>query len=128
MLKLTYLDNGFHIERFATSLEEWVTSRLTFLLRVGEPISLEKTTASFLLPSDLPEVRLLEAQVRNDRSDRIALDKVDRDYVEVSLKGTWLASNPHAEEGIFLVELGDRVEFFLFHLWMASQTEAAMKN
>lgn len=26
MLKLTYLDNDFHLERFATSLEDWVTA------------------------------------------------------------------------------------------------------
>lgn len=128
MLKLTYLDNDFHLERFATSLEDWVTARLTFLLRVGEPISLDKTTASFLLPADLPEMRLLENQVRHQVDDRIALDRVDGDDMEVSLQGTWLTSNPQAEEGIFLVELGDRTEFLLFHLWMASKTQTAMKN
>ncbi|MDB9520099.1 hypothetical protein PN466_24435 [Roseofilum reptotaenium CS-1145] len=128
MLKLTYLDNDFHLERFATSLEDWVTARLTFLLHVGEPISLEKTTASFLLPADLPEMRALETQVRRQVDDRITLDRVDCDYREVSLRGTWLTSNPEAEEGIFLVELGDRTEFFLFHLWMASKTQTAMKN
>ncbi len=128
MLKLTYLDNDFQLERFALSLEDWMTARLTFLLRVSQPISLQKTTAYFLLPADLPELRLLEAQVRHEPSERITLSHVDLDYVEVSLTGTWLSCDPQAEEGIFLVELGDRTEFFLYHLWVASKTQAAMKN
>jgi hypothetical protein len=45
--------------------------------------------------------------------------------VEVSLRGTWVSTSAESDEGVFVVALSDRVEFFLFKLWQLSQTYAS---
>jgi hypothetical protein len=64
MLKLTYTETGFRLERLAQSLEEWVQGRVILALRVGQSLLVEPSTASFLLPVDLPGLPLLEASVQ----------------------------------------------------------------
>lgn len=121
MLKLTYTENGFYLERLAGSLEEWLTARVTLALRAASSIWVEPSTASFLLPADLPQLTDLEALVLRDETETIALSICDAEYVEVSLKGTWMTSDPSGEEGVFVVNLCDRTEFFLCKLWQESQ-------
>lgn len=81
MLKLTYIENSFYLEHLERSLEEWVALRVILALRVGEHVCIEPSTASYLLPMDLPELHLLKAEV--ERRETIALDlcPCDTDYV-----------------------------------------------
>jgi len=51
MLKLTYTENSFYLERLAGSLEEWVTARVMLALRAASSLWVESSTASFLLPA-----------------------------------------------------------------------------
>lgn len=128
MLKLTYLENSFNMEHLAQPMEDWVKMRALLVLRVGGSFSIEPSTASFLLPADLPHLGQLEAEVRRDRSEAISLCVCDAEYVEVCLQGTWVTSNPEGEEGIFVTAMSDRAEFFVFSLWQESQTYASVRE
>lgn len=120
MLKLTYTENGFYLELLAQPLEDWVTARVMLALRTGTSLCVEPSSASFLLPTDLPQLQALERQGQTE--DAMALCLCDADYVEVSLQGTWLSSDADAEEGIFVTVMSYAVEFFLFKLWQEAQT------
>ncbi|MEM9926593.1 MAG: alr0857 family protein, partial [Cyanobacteria bacterium P01_D01_bin.50] len=54
MLKLTYTENSFYLELLTQSVEEWIQARVILTLRVGQSLCVEPSTASFLLPVDLP--------------------------------------------------------------------------
>ncbi|HEY9876395.1 MAG TPA: alr0857 family protein [Candidatus Obscuribacterales bacterium] len=125
MLKLTYTETGFYLERLAQSLEDWVAQRVVLALRVGTSFCVEPSTASFLLPDDMPELPDLESVVQREYVEGISLSICDAEYVEVSLKGSWLSADPDDEEGIFVTALGDRTEFFLFKLWHEAQRKSA---
>ena len=119
MLKLTYTDNGFYLERLAQPLEEWVTARVILALRAGTNLCVEPSTASFLLPVGMPQLRHLERHQEGE--DAIALSICDAEYIEVSLKGTWMTSDIDGAEGVFVTSLNYAVEFFLIKLWEESQ-------
>ncbi|MBD2013553.1 hypothetical protein H6F96_05975 [Microcoleus sp. FACHB-53] len=119
MLKLTYTENGFYLERLAQPLEEWVTARVILALRAGTNLCVEPSTASFLLPVGMPQLRHLERHKEGE--DAIALSICDAEYVEVSLKGTWMTSDIDGAEGVFVTSLNYAVEFFLIKLWEESQ-------
>lgn len=126
MLKLTYIENGFHLECLTKSLEEWVALRVILALRVGDYICIEPSTASFLLPADLPGLDLLADEVRRQGTDAITLCACDAEYVEVSLQGTWLASDAEGAEGVFVAVMSHSTEFFLFKLWQEAQMSASV--
>lgn len=119
MLKLTYTENGFYLERLAQPIEEWVTARVILSLRAGTSLVVEPSTASFLLPVDMPQLRHLERY--QDGEDAIVLTTCDAEYVEVSLKGTWMTSDTNNAEGIFVASMSYAIEFFLIKLWEESQ-------
>jgi len=120
MLKLTYTETGFFLERLAQPIEEWVKARVILALRAGTTLCVEPSTASFLLPADLPQLHHLERQQEGE--DAIALSLCDAEYIEVSLQGTWLTSDTDGAEGIFVTSMSYNVEFFLLKLWEESQT------
>jgi hypothetical protein len=120
MLKLTYTENGFSLERLSQSLEEWVTTRVILALRAASSLCAEPSTASFLLPSDLPHLNHLERM--REGEDAIAISVCDAEYIEVSLQGTWMTSDSDGETGIFVTSMSYAVEFFLLKLWEESQT------
>lgn len=122
MLKLTYTETGFYLERPAQSLEEWVRARVILSLRVGQRLLVEPSTASFLLPADLPGAELLQAAVQLERAEAITIGVGDAEYIEVSLRGTWLAADGESAEGVFVAAISDRTEFFIFKLWQDSLT------
>ncbi|MBW4577380.1 MAG: hypothetical protein KME08_19245 [Aphanothece sp. CMT-3BRIN-NPC111] len=125
MLKLTYTETGFLLELLAQSLEDWVAQRVVLALRVATSICVEPSTASFLLPDDMPDLPDLEKVVQGEGVEEISLSICDAEYVEVSMKGAWLSADPEDEEGVFVTALGDRTEFFLFKLWQEAKTSAS---
>jgi hypothetical protein len=128
MLKLTYTENGFLLEHLAQSLEEWVSARTILALRSGTGFYLEPSTASFLLPADLPFLGDLEKLTRTENGDSLELSFCDGEYVEVILQGTWLGTESDSEEGIFVTRLCDRIEFFLCKLWQEALKCASVLN
>ena len=119
MLKLTYTEDSFYLEHLAQPLEEWVTARVILALRAGTRLCVEPSTASFLLPVDLPQLRHLERHQEGE--DAIVLSICDAEYVEVNLRGTWMTSESDGEAGVFVTSMSYNVEFFLLKLWEESQ-------
>lgn len=115
MLKITYTENGFYLERLTESLETWLAKRVLVCLRATAAVTVEPSTASLLLPLDLPYFRDLEA-LENRSNGVISLDVCDDYSVEVSLQGTWVTSDENGEEGIFVCSLDEQTEFFLYQL------------
>lgn len=126
MLKLTYIETGFYLEYLAKSLEEWVQGRVVLALRVGETLCIEPTTASFLLPADLPGVETLVVEVKRLDVEAISLSVCDAEYIEVSIEGTWVSSNADSTEGVFVATMSHSIEFFLLKLWQDSQVNASV--
>ena len=125
MLKLTYTETGFYLERLAQSLEEWVLARVMLSLRVRQKLLVEPGTASFLLPADLPGVALLQAAAQLEKTEAITIGVCDAEYIEISLRGTWLAADGESAEGVFVAVTSDSTEFFIFKLWQDSLTCAS---
>jgi hypothetical protein len=49
----------------------------------------------------------------------------DAESVEVSLTGTWITTDPDAENGIFITLLDEYTEYLLFTLWQEAYTGAS---
>ena len=123
MLKLTYTETGFNLERLAQSPEQLVALRVVLAMRVGQSISVEPSTAAFLLPANLPALSLLESEARRDDTESIDLCVADADFVEVTLRGTWIGESEGAQ-GVFATVLSDRAERLLLALWLETQAAA----
>ncbi|MBW4614894.1 MAG: hypothetical protein KME21_16790 [Desmonostoc vinosum HA7617-LM4] len=128
MLKLTYTERSFYLECLTQSLEEWVQARVILALRVGQGLCVEPSTASFLLPVDLPGIEALRTEVKKDRSEIIALCACDSEYVEVTLRGSWLSDSSEDALGVFVTTMSDRTEFFLHKLWQEAQACASVMS
>jgi hypothetical protein len=126
MLKLTYTETGFNLERLAQSPEQLVALRVVLAMRVGQSICVEPSTAAFLLPANLPTLSLLETEARKDRSGTIALCVADAEYVEVTLRGTWISDQSEEADGVFATVLSNRAELLVFKLWLETQDAASV--
>ena len=135
MLKLIYTEKSFHLECLTQSLEQWVQGRVILALRVGQRLCVEPSTASFLLPVDLPGVEVLRAEVKRDVSEIIALSVCDAEYLEVTLRGSWISNGSEDAEGVFVTTMSDspngdsfasRTEFFVHKLWQEAQKSASV--
>ncbi|AFY34736.1 alr0857 family protein [Calothrix sp. PCC 7507] len=128
MLKLTYTERSFYLECLTLSLEEWVAQRVILALRVGQSLSIEPSTASFLLPVDLPGVERLKAEVQRNDSEIIALSTCDVEYLEVTLWGSWLSEGSEEAVGVFVTAMSDRSEFYVHQLWQEAQACASVMS
>lgn len=126
MLKLTYTENSFYLEYLTGSVEEWVTSRVILVMRVGANLCIQPSTASFLLPTDLLQLADLQAVIEQEQSDQVELSLCDAEYVEVNLKGTWLVSESESEEGVFVTAMSYNIELFLLNLWQEAQAQTSV--
>lgn len=125
MLKLTYTETAFHMERLTQSPEQLVWLRVRLAMRVGQSILVEPSSAAFLLPRHLPMLPMLEDALCQHNSDAIAVCVADAESVEVSLTGTWITTDPDAENGIFITLLDEYTEYLLFTLWQEAYTGAS---
>lgn len=124
MLKITYLKEGIYLELITESLEAWKNNRILVSLRAGISIHVESLSACLILPlnhADLQDLVILEEQ------ELIEITPCDREYVEVALSGTWIASDHLSEEGVFVCAFeSSRNEQWLYKLWQRSQTEISV--
>ncbi|MEA5550454.1 hypothetical protein VB713_05585 [Anabaena cylindrica UHCC 0172] len=128
MLKLIYTEGSFNLECLTLSLEEWVAQRVILALRIGQPLHFEPSTASFLLPVDLPGVERLKIEVQRNDGEIIVLSTCDAEYLEVTLRGSWLSDGDDDAVGVFVTTMSDRTEFFLNKLWNDAQADASVKS
>lgn len=125
MLKLNYNDYGLFLEQLVASVDAFATQRVMLAVCAGETLHIEPGRAAFLLAENTPGVAKLRSILQEDTTDEIALVAVDAEYVEVSLKGTWIASSAQAESGTFVTVLSPEIEALVCHLWQATQRLAA---
>ncbi|MEO1352573.1 MAG: alr0857 family protein [Cyanobacteria bacterium J06635_15] len=125
MLKLNYTDYGLFLEQITASLDAVATQRIMLAVYAGEPLHLEPGRAAFLLQADIPGVAQLKRVLQSDATEAITLTIVDDEFVEVSLKGTWIASTANAEAGTFITALAPDSEILIYQLWQATQRQTA---
>lgn len=128
MLKFIYTENGFHLERVPQSLEAWVKTRVIFSLRAGTSISIEPSTASFLLQVGLPELAQLVAKLEPEAGKVVQVSFADADYLEITLQGTWVNSCANGDQGMFVTAASDRLEENLLKMWQVAQTYATISE
>jgi hypothetical protein len=127
MLKLTYTEFGLHLERVTVSLETLVCQRVVLALRMGQTLHVEPSRAAFLLSIEVPGFAELDKLARSEQV-ALAIAPVDDGFVEVSVRGNWIANSAEAHSGMFVTALGDRVEFFVYKLWEATQLQASLQR
>ena len=127
MLKLTYTENSFYLELLTQSVEEWIQARVILTLRIGQSLCVEPSTASFLLPVNLPGLGQLHAQVEQDSNrEVIELYACDTEFLEVSLRGYWLSVNAQSISGGFVTTMSHSTESFLHNLWLEARKSASL--
>ena len=126
MLKLNYTDDGPFLEQImATSSDAIAAQRVSLAVRVGEPLHVGPSQASLLLSERLPGLEHLKRMLRKNTTGDILLTKADEDFVEISLKGTWIAGSANAESGTFITALAPESERLIYQLWQVAWREAA---
>jgi len=123
MLKLNYTESDLHMERIAAPLEVMVAQRVLLALRAGQTLHIQPGHASFLIPAHAPGLAQLEALLQLEQ--QVSLTPVDEQFMEICVEGSWIAATAQAHEGTFIAALGDRVEFFVYKLWQATQPQAS---
>jgi hypothetical protein len=124
MLKITYLEDGINLEYLEESVEVWKADRILVNLRAGVCIYVESSIANIVLSINSGTHNL----VKLAENQPIELIPCDEDYLEVGLIGTWLARTKNSEEGVFVCELNQEIEYSLYSLWQASQVGASVIN
>lgn len=120
MLKLAYTETDLHIEKLATSVEEWVIQRILLALRVGSKVAVEPMNAAFGISTNLDGWNDLEYLICREASDTVSLAVCDVDVIEISLEGYWLSGGSHGDEGLFVTQLPSAVETSIVELWQAA--------
>ncbi|MBE9099429.1 alr0857 family protein [Vacuolonema iberomarrocanum] len=124
MLKLTYTADGLFMEQIAAPLEVLVAQRVMLALRTGQTLYVEPGRASFLIAKAMRGLAHLQTELQVAGIPDVDLTIVDEDFIEVSLYGSWIAESTQAEEGMFIVALPNRLEFFVYKLWQMTQEQA----
>lgn len=125
MLKLNYTDHGLFLELVDASLEVVATQRVMLAVYAGEALHLEPGRAAFLLSATVPGVTKLWRILQADTTGSAAIAPVDAEFVEISLKGTWIASSTSADAGTFITALNPESEALIYQVWTATQTAIA---
>jgi hypothetical protein len=124
MLKLIYTETDLHVELLTADLEDWVEQRLLFSNTTGEVIFLSSATASFLLPRTICEATAVNFYLHHQGATTVTANCCDLDRVEIGLTGYWLSTYPDSAQGIFVTQLLDRVEFYLWQLWCSGNSRS----
>ncbi|NJM98989.1 MAG: hypothetical protein HC800_19210 [Phormidesmis sp. RL_2_1] len=132
MLKLNYTDCGLFLEQVDASLValakpslwEFATQRVMLAVYTGEPLHMEPGRAAFLVSANAPEVKKLQSILQADTTQTVTVASVEDGFVEVSLKGTWIAKSINAEAGTLIAALSDESEKLVCQLWQLTQCQS----
>ena len=128
MLKLIYTETDLHIELLDTDLENWIEQRLLFSNSTGENVFLSSATASFLLPTTICEATAINFYLHQQGVKTVTANYCDLDSIEIGLTGYWLSTDPDSDRGIFVTQLLDRVEFYLWQLWCSGNSRSVISD
>ena len=128
MLKLIYTETDLHIELLDTDLEDWIEQRLLFSNSTGEKVFLSSATASFLLPTTICEATAINFYLHQQSVKTVTANYCDLDSIEIGLTGYWLSTDPDSDRGVFVTQLLDRVELYLWQLWSSGNSRSVTIN
>jgi hypothetical protein len=128
MLKLIYTETELQMELLAANLEDWVDQRLLFSNTTGEVIFLSSERASFLLPETICKTTLVNFYLHHQGVKTVTVERCDLGQVEIGLNGYWLSIDPDSDRGVFVTQLADRVEFYLWQLWCSRNSQSVMSD
>lgn len=121
MLKITYTENSYYLNYLDVSLPDWLNTRYLVYLRAAASIYVNHNDiANIMLRRDLFHLDLLKA-LQAESEDIYDIAICDNEFVEVSLKGTWISAREDSHEGTFVCDLGSRIESCLYEIWQESQ-------
>ncbi len=120
MLKLIYTETALHFELLTADLEDWVERRLVFATSTGETMFVNSEKASFILPEPICEATAAKFYLHHQGAKTVTVNRCDLDRVEIGLTGYWLSADLNDAEGIFVTQLPDRVELYLWQLWSSA--------
>ena len=118
MLKITYSDSDVVVEQLAIAVDVMVAQRSIVALRAGQSLVMQPSYGSFTVPTGLPGIDQLTCHSQGCSQVEVAL--CDADWVEITLRGTWLADHPASDVGILVAELGNALEQQVADLWQHS--------
>jgi len=124
MLKLIYTETGLYLELLTANLDDWIEQRLIFATNTGEPLLANAEKATFLLPEPLCEATSVNFYLHNQGVESVTAHRCDLDRVEIGLTGYWLSTHTDIAEGIFVSQLPDRVESYLWQLWLSANSHS----
>ena len=125
MLKITYLEEGIHLEYIQEEVEAWKAARIQVSLCAAASIYMEVSTASLMLTANIPYLAGLEEL---EARGIVEITPCDEEYLEVSFPGTWVAKSKDSEEGVFVCDLNHSSEYFLYKLWQESQISSSVMS
>lgn len=133
MLKFNYGKQGTVLESVADPIEDVINRRVVLAMRSAQPIHMEPSFVSLIVPSEIPEVQALAFELTQGNCDAVSLstqeslsdlslesiapsDFISHD-IEVIMRGVWLTHHPDAEEGVFFTSLTTEIEEQIEELW-----------
>lgn len=128
MLKLIYTETAPYLELLTDNLEDWVEQRLLFAISTGEKIFVSSEQASFLLPDLVCDITAANFYLRHAGVSSVTVHRCDLDRVEVGLSGYWLSKHPDSAEGIFVTQLPERAESYIWQLWCRAHHLSVANN
>jgi hypothetical protein len=120
MLKLIYTDTSLHLELLTCDPNEWVEQRLKFATSIGQTMFVTAEKASFPLPDRVCEATAIDFYLHREGIKSVTVNRCDLDRVEIGLSGYWISTHIDRAEGIFIAQLPDRVENYLWQLWCSA--------
>ncbi|MBE9066624.1 hypothetical protein IQ260_08155 [Leptolyngbya cf. ectocarpi LEGE 11479] len=123
MLKLNCTDDGVFLEQLTASFDAVAIQQVMLAVHMGETLHLSSIRATVLLSGEMPGIRHLESMLETNLTDAIALTNIDDEFIEVSLKGTWIAKDANAELGTFMTVLTPESERLIYWLWQVTQRQ-----
>lgn len=133
MLKFNYGKQGTILESVTDPIEEVIHRRVVLAIRSAQPIHMEPSVVSLIVPSEIPELRALELELAQVNCDAVSLSvreslvplspesvlpsNFTSHDIEVMMRGVWLTHHPDAEEGVFFTSLTSEIEDQIEELW-----------
>lgn len=130
MLKLIYTDAALHLELLTADVEDWVEQRLLFANSTQEQIFVSSEKATFLVPEFICEAGAVNRYLHHQGVQTVTASRCDLDQVEIGLTGYWLSNdvdNADYAEGIFVTQLPDRIESYLWQIWSSANNLSAIR-
>jgi hypothetical protein len=124
MLKFIYTETALHLEVLSVDLADWVEQRHMFAASTGESLSISSERAAMLLPNPSGQVAEVARYLHDEKVTDVTVYPCDIDRLEIAFAGYWLCGavdlvDGDFVEGIFITQLSQRVEAYLWQLWYA---------